>query len=343
MFGELIGLFAKLGWPFAHALIDDSFERQPQIEPDRAFGGVAGGLNFREHPEATRLFKFPIDICVGGQFVYGGAVPNNQLAAKSASHELKSVQTLMDARIEGLHLPLVVVYTYRDRRVTCVSMLPIDGDRTRLHGSANGRLGDARRAPADSDEGATVTAICRALNLAALPFDAELHRGHDNRLYLIDPARLSPPEVRDGLCRHAHLLRPELVRMCPRSLVPDAALPHVTRDAREGVRVATTMLDAQIGVLICELNSRTVQVSSSWAGVKALLHGRGMNMRHWRSTVMGALTGEARAQAEAVTWERVKEEQKEFDNGTVKMLIAIETVCEFWRHLAVRCHTKRDV
>ncbi len=88
----------------------------------------------------------------------------------------------------------MVVYTYRGRRVTCVSMLPIDGDRTRLHGSANGCVSGARTAPAGSDADAVVESICRKLNLIRLPFDAELHRGHDGRLYLIDPTRLFPAE-----------------------------------------------------------------------------------------------------------------------------------------------------
>ena len=56
----------------------------------------------------------------------------------------------------------------------------------------------------------------------------------------------------------AHLLRPELVRMCPRPLVPDAALPHVTQDAKGDVLAATAMLDANIEALVRELNSRTV-------------------------------------------------------------------------------------
>ncbi len=73
------------------------------------------------------------------------------------------------------------------------------------------------------------------------------------------------------------------------------------------------MLDAQIGVLVRGVDSRAMHVPLSWAGVKALLHGRGINMRHWKST--GALTGEASAQVEALMRERVDEGPKEFDKG----------------------------
>ncbi len=58
--------------------------------------------------QATQLFKFSEDVLLPNErFVYGGRVRNDRLAMKSATHELKSVQALIDAGMSELFFPLM--------------------------------------------------------------------------------------------------------------------------------------------------------------------------------------------------------------------------------------------
>jgi hypothetical protein len=56
------------------------------------------------------------------------------------------------------------------------------------------------------------------------PFDLELHQGEDGLLYVVDAARLFPPECRvnPGVKQMYQLLRPELLHKAGKPLVSDA-------------------------------------------------------------------------------------------------------------------------
>ena len=179
--------------------------------------------------------------------MYGGDSPNDALAAKVAGHELRSLARIIDAGdVFSLNVavPLMSIVNYRGFRLVAVSVLPISNKSTLIYGS--------------SDAGVTVNAkdvsgsnnkfhkIFSQLNLASHfigdpqvkqvevvgPGDIEGHLGTDNNLYLIDFARVFPPEApvvaakffsyRSGRSIFYKLLRPELTFSNYVPLSPDA-------------------------------------------------------------------------------------------------------------------------
>ncbi len=85
------------------------------------FGGVAGGQKYRN---GNQLFKFAEDVKIRDRWLYGGKQRNDRAAMKSAGHEIKATQALIDAGLTQLNYPLMAAYTYRGKRVLCVSLLP---------------------------------------------------------------------------------------------------------------------------------------------------------------------------------------------------------------------------
>lgn len=144
------------------------------------------------------LFKFARD----WRHIYGG----DSFAAKAAGDELRCLRSVIQLDVPRLSTPLMTLVDYGGFRIIAVSLLPIDST-TLVYGS--------------SDGGITVCSTCdqfckiisgvgTALNLKPhdkdgirlyTPCDLEGHVGYDGDNYLVDTARLFPPEapIRDPL------------------------------------------------------------------------------------------------------------------------------------------------
>ncbi len=103
-------------------------------------------------------------------------------------------------------------------------------------------------------------------------------------LYGTNAARLLPPECRKGVDpaqrQRYELLRPELLRKSGKLLIPDA-LGYADEAARRELEAMSNLLDEEVAVLARELGEgQNVDRLASRDSVKALLHSRGLNMRH---------------------------------------------------------------
>jgi hypothetical protein len=275
IFGALRHMFIEAGREFARQLIDESFLplEDQGLKPDPKFGGIAGGKKFRK---GNQLFKFAEDVEVtegSGLWLYGGIKGRNDRAAmKSAGHEIKATQALIDAGMTQLNYPLMAVFTYRGKRVLCVSLLPVNGKATLQQGKDD--IKDSIRVPPEQVEAVMATMganlriakSCKAGEEIYGPFDMEIHQGEDGLLYMIDAARLMPPEYRGGVNPGAkqmyQLLRPELLRKVGIPLVPDA-LRGACGDAktRASLMEVSSVLDVEIKHLAQEFEAGTTQIA----------------------------------------------------------------------------------
>ena len=141
-------------------------------------------------------------------------------AMKSAGHELKSVISIYNCRIKGIHLALMALVDYRGFRMICSTRLPLSKN-SLCYGSA-----DAGVTVHNSEEkvGEMMRELGKQLNIAEHkvnqslivgPGDIEGHKGSDGKFYLLDLARLFPPERPENNANAYkiwfQLLRPELV------------------------------------------------------------------------------------------------------------------------------------
>jgi ankyrin repeat protein len=296
IFEVLLRLFTESSTAFAVKLIEDSLrpETDRVLFPDSSFGGIAGGGKYREHSEGTRLFKFAFDTKLpNGRWIYGGTHRNDRLAMKSASHELKSAQVVADAVNQDFFFPLMCVYTWKGKRVTCLSMLPIEGSISLVQGSDNGGKRVVR--PSRTVD-AAMNLLGHSLMIARGPFgiigpfDMEVHRSTvDGKLYIIDAARLLPPEAPPANaltaeCVMYNLLRPELLQKAGVALVPDAYFHSSCVREVQDIANVTRVLDAEILVLAKQLQEDEILVTET-ENVKRLLHSRGINMRHLKRII----------------------------------------------------------
>ncbi|KAL6045370.1 Clu domain-containing protein [Balamuthia mandrillaris] len=155
-------------------------------------GGIAGGDKYMVQ---GIFFKFAID----SHSIYGGT----SNAAKAAKHELRNVSTMLSLYYPNLFFPLLVVLDYRGFRISAMSLLPINKN-TLLYGSSDGGLNVKQ----DSKVHHILRKMAKQLNLKKhvcglpgdskemyTPLDLEVHKGQDDRLYVIDCHRLFPPEA----------------------------------------------------------------------------------------------------------------------------------------------------
>lgn len=158
---------------------------------------------------------------------YGLFGRSDEAAAKVARHEVKSLATIMHARVQGLRFPLVTVVSYCGHTVIAMTVLPIDNS-TLVYGTADAGKSFHFR---DAEALRLANTLGERLNLAEhvprgltepvrLPLDLEIHRGFDGRLYALDFSRLFPAEEvpRGGFFtgqQFFRLLRPELVKAHP--------------------------------------------------------------------------------------------------------------------------------
>ena len=168
-------------------------------------GGVAGGEKFIHNGV---FFKFARD----WKGLYGG----DEFAMKAAALEVNNLRALWlasqravaagsDAAAATLRIPVACQVDYAGYRAVCLSLLPI-GAGTLVYGSADA----GRSVVADGDAAARVAGVATQLNLKphevapsgggracelALCADIEVHAGRDGRMYVVDTARVFPPEA----------------------------------------------------------------------------------------------------------------------------------------------------
>ena len=139
-------------------------------------------------------FKFARDWCG----IYG----DDQVASKAAGHELLSLRSVLRLEVPGLDTPMTTLIDYCGYRVTAMSLLPIDTS-TIVYGSSDGGLTVNVK---DAGFLELMQRMSQSLNLKrhvvgrsglslATPGDLEGHRGLDGHYYLVDAARLFPPEA----------------------------------------------------------------------------------------------------------------------------------------------------
>ncbi|KAL6050026.1 Clu domain-containing protein [Balamuthia mandrillaris] len=160
-------------------------------------GGQAGGQKFISD---GIFFKLATD----WKGLYGG----DAAAMKAAGHELIGLKAYFQCGVKGLYVPLTVVIDYCGYRVLAESCLNIDtkGNGTLVYGSR-----DAGRNVKDEhpEMREYMKLAARNLNLKGHyagnnkfnrrflygPLDLEGHQGYDNKLYVLDTARVFPPEA----------------------------------------------------------------------------------------------------------------------------------------------------
>lgn len=211
--------------------------------------GMAGG---EKYLEKGIFFKFAIN--------KNALFASEEGAAKVAGHELKGHTALVSCGMSlGLQFGLMTIVDFRGSRLLASSYLPITNE-TLVYGSSDG--GKTVR---DSDEEMShlIETCAQVLNLKGhvagigplesrkylhAPCDMEGHIGLDGRFYLVDLARLFPPETPQKDVPGSflfRLLRPELVRRFYKPLSPDAFTlfgehDHLQHDAE--VQDATSWL-----------------------------------------------------------------------------------------------------
>eukprot|EP00727_Mastigamoeba_balamuthi_P010015 m51a1_g5636 hypothetical protein (858) ;mRNA; r:832057-834976 len=213
--------FADLATRHGKTIIAEAFlpPHAPRTLLPIEAGGAAGGQKYLVE---GIFFKFAVDV----HGLYGG----DEYAMKAAGHELLGVNAYFNCSIPGLYLPLVAVIDYCGFRLVATSEIPLEAG-SLIYGSCDG----GHTVLADHQAAEKMEQAARILNLKAhragagssavtlhAPCDIEVHKARDGRLYVLDAARVFPPErpVRSRPGSHLYmLLRPELVRgyRCPLS------------------------------------------------------------------------------------------------------------------------------
>ncbi|KAH3763191.1 Histidine kinase [Pelomyxa schiedti] len=291
---ELINLaqdFLYTSTTFGKIIIAERYisEERKTIKPVK-LGGIAGGEKYIVH---NILFKFAMD--------HKGLYGSDEAAAKAGGHELKGVTAYFNSGIRGLCLPLMALVDYRGFRLIAMSMLPISKD-TISYGS--------------NDYGRTIHADNKHLNLLVRnaakqmnikghacgtkeypqflwsPADLEGHIGSDGRFYLLDFARVMPPEAPKEGIKNAHLfrlLRPEFVKSFHTPLCSDAFSSFVQHHKHqkhntEIVEATVFLKEVVIPRFAEELSMSVSQFLSSGQSLYQFrlteaMHRRGINMR----------------------------------------------------------------
>lgn len=219
-------------------------------------GGIAGG---EKYIIDNILFKFSVDTLIGNDtkkvYMYGVTEQRNDLAMKAASIEMRNMQTVLTHRNSNLFVPLMCVIDYQGHRIIASSILPIDKN-TLCYGSADGgytvynsipELNNMMKELADRLHLQEHRAGSRrGSRLLHMPGDIEVHLGLDDKYYMLDMARLMPPEApnlensnsNDSRKIFYQTLRPELVLGIHQNLNSDAFSPWNDYDGEKSLHEA---------------------------------------------------------------------------------------------------------
>lgn len=155
----------------------------------RNMGGIAGGEKYLEE---GIFFKFAID----AYDVYGG----DKFAMKAAAHELQGIKAFAETDIHGLFVPLSLLIDYCGYRLVASVRLPIS-QQTLIYGSSDGGTTIHQKDPifnrmmeeAASHLNIKQHEVAPGVSLYSA-VDMEGHKGTDGRYYVLDTARVFPPE-----------------------------------------------------------------------------------------------------------------------------------------------------
>jgi hypothetical protein len=279
---------------YAKILISELFlSPNEKTIPPSTIGGLAGGTKFICQ---GILFKFAVDVQLPDTpfWMYGKTSAATEYAMKAAGSELRHIVALSNALGDtDLRLPLMALIDYRGFRLVASSILPI-GTHTIVYGSDNAGF-NVYADPTVSD---MFDIVAKRMNLKkhkfgdvelSGPVDIEIHKGEDNRHYIIDVARLFPPEAPDlALSPHPRsnyfkMLRPCLVFKYSTPLSSDAFSGfgrHNEEIHNAEVWLATKyMLDVLIPNLAQVLNEGNNRVKTSQQ-LSQMLHKAGINLRY---------------------------------------------------------------
>eukprot|EP01132_Coremiostelium_polycephalum_P005399 gene5399-6734_t len=255
-------------------------------------GGLAGG-------EKIKIDNMFIKFALNPYGIYEQFNPTSYYSNKSAGHELKSINALVSCGVPNLHFPLMCLLNFRGFRLIVISELPIASN-TLVFGSSN--------AGHTIYENPTVSTmmvkIAEILNLKThlveesknavirtnkqyqipLAIDIEGHFGVDGRYYVVDTARLFPPEVpAPGITGSNlyRLFRPEFVKRYETQLCADSFSNFNIVDAethnQEIVKAHEFLIKDVIPGFVNNLISL---ITTRKLNVKETLHKEGINLRY---------------------------------------------------------------
>lgn len=289
---------------YARIIISEAYlpDDQKIIKPVDV-GGIAGGSKYIVQ---RILFKFAID--------HKGIHRDEFVASKIAGHELKSLSRLINCKEPGIRFPMMALVDYRGFRVIGMSLLPVNGEKSLIHGSCDGAK-SVRYHPLVAPK---LQTIARKLNLAPhqigdvlmhLPVDLEVHCpvdemkrfSQDTDVYLLDFSRLFPPESPEKNRKMDYLyklLRPELVTQYNSPLCSDAFSNFIkppsnikdkitlekkklqesliNKTVSEATKFLKNNLVREVGVALC-----SIQVSErADINLPNFFHSHGVNLRY---------------------------------------------------------------
>jgi hypothetical protein len=185
---------------------------------------------------------------------------------------------------------------FRGYRLSAQSLLPIGRDDSLVMGSADAgehMAGETWALERMAPLGATLNLKCHRIGHSPTwawgPFDLEGHRGDDGRFYLVDFARLFPPEMPSledsSVNGHLYkLLRPELVRSHSVPLCSDTLSMIAVHGAYDHVREVNEATQRLFRFVIPSFAKWLVQQRDDEYPfdfhLHTVMHQRGINMRH---------------------------------------------------------------
>mmetsp|Transcript_22810 Transcript_22810/g.38224 ORF Transcript_22810/g.38224 Transcript_22810/m.38224 type:complete len:499 (+) Transcript_22810:71-1567(+) len=135
-------------------------------------GGLAGGTKFMAE---GFLFKLAVDPVKGGDYLFGGEVPDLDRASKSAAHELHGANAFFTFFLKQgirIQVPWQKIVDYRGFRVVAMPILPIEGSEL-VYGS-----NDGGRTIRNAD-----AAFSRSIQQAAAELHLAKHNVHGTMLW----------------------------------------------------------------------------------------------------------------------------------------------------------------
>lgn len=293
------------------------------IKSEKTFGGTAGGKKLLTR---SMLFKFCEDPKKYGSFIYGLKNPDYEIAAKTVGHELKGAINVLSASVtsqnraksesrEQLQITTAMMITldYMGLRLTAMPFLPLDEI---LYGS------DDCMKTVHCHEGFdnSMEDIAKVIHLSKHRIgrtekflytagDVEGHVGTDKKYYMIDTARMFPPECffsRKDLDQRGNvalyrLFRAEFLQYIKRQNPPMPALnadcwtfwsDFNQKDQHTNRKATEILLGAQDGI-VWEISSALEREIEEFE--ISTLHKYGLNVRHiglLRRVLKGKTAGE---------------------------------------------------
>ncbi|KAL6066162.1 Clu domain-containing protein [Balamuthia mandrillaris] len=312
--------FVKTASMYGRIVISEYFipPEKKTIKPVNV-GGLAGGEKFICR---NIFFKLANDLPLAlDSWMYGGTSRDDEKAMKASAHDLKSLLRFYAAASaihrEGekkLNVPLTCLVDFRGYRLFCCAVVPISSY-TLVYGSGDG----GNTIHSDCEEFTKkVAEVCKILNLQPHksgkdgvimhgPGDLEGHIGQDGNYYILDLARLFPPEFPERATDSRslrinqraifyNLLRPEFVyeNSVPLSsdtfsaweLGDENARQHAI-DVREATRLLKTVRVADTADALARQfeqlcnNSNMEEACREISGLlSTIMHQKGVNMRY---------------------------------------------------------------